>query len=156
MLLAYVMGISEVNPLPPHYQCDTCKKVEFCGDENVVCGFDLPVKQCICGSALKGNGFGIHWSSFMGYGGEKTPDVDLNFSSEIQKDIIGFITSLFGERNIVRAGTISTLAEGKSKKIIWEYHKAKGNIKVETLKERYDNNVSDFYELDDEGNLHSF
>ncbi|MGE6515255.1 exonuclease domain-containing protein [Lysinibacillus sphaericus] len=154
MLLAYIMRISEVNPLPPHYQCDTCKKVDFCGDENVVCGFDLPVKQCICGGALKGNGFGIHWSSFMGYGGEKMPDVDLNFSSEIQKDIIGFITSLFGERNIVRAGTISTLAEGKSKKIIWEYHKAKGNIKVETLKERYDNDVSDFYELDDEGNLH--
>ncbi|AVK83586.1 hypothetical protein C3943_08390 [Lysinibacillus sp. B2A1] len=154
MLIAYVMGISEVNPLPPHYQCDTCKKVEFCGDEDVVCGFDLPVKQCICGGSLKGNGFGIHWSSFMGYGGEKTPDVDLNFSSEIQKDIIGFITSLFGERNIVRAGTISTLAEGKSKKIIWEYHKAKGNIKVETLKERYDNDISDFYELDDVGNLH--
>ncbi|MGG2110253.1 exonuclease domain-containing protein [Lysinibacillus pakistanensis] len=123
MLLAYVMGISEVNPLPLHYQCDTCKKVEFCGDENVVCGFDLPVKQCICGGALKGNGFGIHWSSFMGYNGEKTPDVDLNFSSEIQKHMIDFITSLFGERNIVRAGTINTLAEGKSKKIIWEYHK---------------------------------
>lgn len=154
MLLAYVMGISEVNPLPPHYQCDTCKLLEFCEDEDVVCGFDLPVKQCTCGGSLKGNGFGIHWSSFMGYNGEKTPDVDLNFSSEIQKDIIGFITSLFGERNIVRAGTISTLAEGKSKKIIWEYHKAKGNVKVETLKERYDNDVSDFYELDDEGNLH--
>ncbi|MED3799711.1 exonuclease domain-containing protein [Lysinibacillus capsici] len=154
MLLAYVMGISEVNPLPPHYQCDTCKKVEFCGDENVVCGFDLPVKQCTCGGSLKGNGFDIHWSSFMGYNGEKTPDVDLNFSSEIQKHMIDFITSLFGERNIVRAGTISTLAEGKSKKIIWEYHKAKGNVKVETLKERYDNDVSDFYELDDEGTLH--
>ncbi|MGE7694393.1 exonuclease domain-containing protein [Lysinibacillus sp. NPDC094177] len=116
MLLAYVMGISEVNPLPPHYQCDTCKKVEFCGDENVVCGFDLPVKQCTCGGSLKGNGFDIHWSSFMGYNGEKTPDVDLNFSSEIQKHMIDFITSLFGERNIVRAGTINTLAEGKSKK----------------------------------------
>ncbi|MGY4794869.1 exonuclease domain-containing protein [Lysinibacillus fusiformis] len=154
MLLAYVMGISEVNPLPPHYQCDTCKKVEFCGDENVVCGFDLPVKQCICGGALKGNGFGIHWSSFMGYGGEKTPDVDLNFSSEIQKHMIDFITSLFGESNIVRAGTINTLAEGKSKKIIWEYHKSKGNIIVETLRERYNNDVSDFYKLDDEGNLH--
>ena len=154
MLLAYLMGISEVNPLPPHYQCDTCKLLEFCEDEDVVCGFDLPVKQCACGGTLKGNGFGIHWSSFMGYNGEKTPDVDLNFSSEIQKHMIDFITSLFGERNIVRAGTISTLAEGKSKKIIWEYHKAKGNIKVETLKERYDNDVSDFYELDDEGNLH--
>ncbi|WPK10270.1 exonuclease domain-containing protein [Lysinibacillus louembei] len=154
MLLAYVMGISEVNPLPPHYQCDTCKMLKFCGDEDVVCGFDLPIKRCACGGALKGNGFGIHWSSFMGYGGEKTPDVDLNFSSEIQKHMIDFITSLFGESNIVRAGTISTLAEGKSKKIIWEYHKAKGNIKVETLKERYDNDVSDFYELDDEGNLH--
>ena len=154
MLLAYVMGISEVNPLPPHYQCDTCKKVEFSGDENVVCGFDLPVKQCTCGGSLKGNGFGIHWSSFMGYNGEKTPDVDLNFSSEIQKHMIDFITSLFGESNIVRAGTISTLAEGKSKKIIWEYHKAKGNIKVETLEERYDNDVSDFYELDGEGDLH--
>ncbi|MEK5039454.1 exonuclease domain-containing protein [Sporosarcina sp. FSL K6-3457] len=154
MLLAYVLGISEVNPLPPHYQCETCREVEFCEAKTVLCGLDLPVIQCACGGLLKGNGFDIHWSSFMGYNGEKTPDVDLNFSSEVQKHIIDYITGLFGEGNIVRAGTISKLAEGKSKKIIWEYHKAKGNIAVETLMNRYENDASYFYELDEEGNLH--
>ncbi|WP_033159653.1 PolC-type DNA polymerase III [Mycoplasmoides alvi] len=109
-LVATLSGISEINPLPPHYTCLKCKKVQF--DNSVDDGFDLPNKKCDnCDGEMIGDGHDIPFETFMGLEGNKVPDIDLNFSGEYQGEAHNHVRTLFGDSHTLRAGTISTAAE---------------------------------------------
>ncbi|MDR0675342.1 MAG: PolC-type DNA polymerase III [Mycoplasmataceae bacterium] len=111
-IVAYLSGISEVNPLKPHYYCKKCKNIDF-NVSNHADGFDLPPQKCpICGAIMQGDGHNIPFETFLGFPGDpKVPDIDLNFPGEYQPKAHDFIRRLFGETRTFRAGTISTVAE---------------------------------------------
>ena len=111
-LIATMAGITEVNPLIPHYYCKSCKNSEFRKNSKSRSGYDLPDKECdTCKIPLEKDGHEIPFETFLGFGGEKVPDIDLNFSGQYQPTIHNEVKKIFGEKHCFRAGTISTVAQ---------------------------------------------
>ncbi len=135
--IAFLTNITEVNALPPHYRCRHCRQSWFDIPKEYTIGVDLPDKDCpMCGQPLVKDGFDIPFEVFLGFKGDKVPDIDLNFSGEYQPTAHNYVKELFGEKYVYRAGTIGTVAEKTAFGYVLKYLEERGKTASQAEKER--------------------